>query len=308
MNLGMNSYQFFDYRLDSTLEFPELNRFQDSSVSGSAATITLTGVEHRTEAFQVRHRWEDSDMLCSLGHDRYRLSFPELLDARIDVSVARIEYQVTRDSEEATVRHLILDQVIPRLLSHRGELVLHGSCVTNEETTIAFVGASGAGKSSMAASFSEAGWKVLSDDCLLIRLNKAGAILVHGSYPGLRLHKPSARAILVPGSRPVMASGVVDKHRYDAASAFGFEALSLLVALEAPGALSSSPLQGADAARTLLGESYSLDPSDHVTAVQKLRKIAALIEQVPCLATLTYPRDYADLMSVKSHILDLLNL
>jgi len=303
----MNSYQFFDYRLDSTLEFPELKPFQMGSVA-SPPLITLTSVEHRAEAFEVRHRWEDSDMHCSLSQDRYRLDFPEVLDARIDVSSARIEYQVMHEAQEATVRHLILDQVIPRLLSHRGELVLHGSCVTKEGMTIAFIGASGAGKSSMAASFSEEGWKVLSDDCLLIRQDMTGSILVLGSYPGLRLHKSSARAILLSGSRPVMASGVADKHRYDTEPAYGGRALSLLVALDAPGTLGSSPLQGADALRTLLGESYSLDPSDHDKASLKLPRIASAIEQIPCLTTLTYPRNHGDFLAVKSHVLDLLNL
>jgi hypothetical protein len=89
-------------------------------------------------------------------------------------------------TNDATLRHLLLDQVLPRVLAHRGHVVLHAASVRIHERIVAIAGTTGAGKSTLAASFLIAGHPLLSDDGLLLDPGPSGT-LAQPTYPSLRL-------------------------------------------------------------------------------------------------------------------------
>ena len=94
-----------------------------------------------------------------------------------------------------TVEHLYLNQVRPLALSRQFELVLHGSAVESENTAIAFLGHSGRGKSTLAASFATTGARFLSDDSLHIdRVDKR--YFVRPGHPSIRLWKDSCETLI----------------------------------------------------------------------------------------------------------------
>lgn len=66
---------------------------------------------------------------------------------------------------------LILGPVFAALLRQRGYLILHASAIQNEKgKAVLFTGASGAGKSTIAASFMHSkNWRVLADDIVAIK-------------------------------------------------------------------------------------------------------------------------------------------
>jgi hypothetical protein len=87
-----------------------------------------------------------------------------------------------------TLRHLLLDQVIPRIRGQLGHLVIHASAVTLiSGKTVLFVGESGAGKSTLAATCAQHGATVIADDCVLLRSGTKGPECF-GNYPSLRLY------------------------------------------------------------------------------------------------------------------------
>jgi hypothetical protein len=59
---------------------------------------------------------------------------------------------------------------------------------------VAFLGPSGYGKSTLAASFAREGFPLASDDCLLVRGDTTGYLGVP-AYPGVRLWPPSMEAL-----------------------------------------------------------------------------------------------------------------
>jgi hypothetical protein len=67
-----------------------------------------------------------------------------------------------------TVEHLYLNQVLPLALSMQGKLVFHASAVEIGDGAIAFMGESGKGKSTLAASFATSGYRFLTDDGLIV--------------------------------------------------------------------------------------------------------------------------------------------
>jgi hypothetical protein len=158
---------------------------------------------------------------------------------------------------ESVVRHLLLDHVLPRVLSLRGALVLHASALRAPDgRAVAFIGPSGAGKSTVAASLVASGWPLLSDDALVVERQGDRPVAVP-TYPGLRLWPDAASWLATDPDRPPAGA---DKLRFDAAS-FG----------RAPG-FSAAPVP--------LGRLYFLetDPDLEAPAVTRVSSGEALRE------------------------------
>jgi len=78
---------------------------------------------------------------------------------------------------------------------------------------VAFVGAAGRGKSTIAALLASSGWPVLTDDCLLLEQRRS-SIAALPAYPGVRLFPDAVRAMFQGRSgrfRPV--AGYTRKRR-----------------------------------------------------------------------------------------------
>ena len=94
-----------------------------------------------------------------------------------------IMYQNT-GADEGTLRLFLLSEVIGLLLYQRGLFLLHGSAVKIENQAIVFLGVPGAGKSTTAAAFGQAGYTVLTDDLVGIQSidNQPVVIPAFGQY------------------------------------------------------------------------------------------------------------------------------
>lgn len=88
----------------------------------------------------------------------------------------------------------LLGPVLGLVLRLRGLTCLHASAVVLDGQAIALVGASGAGKSTTAAAFAQAGYQVMADDIVALD-EQSGAFLVRPAYPRLRLWPPSVEAL-----------------------------------------------------------------------------------------------------------------
>jgi hypothetical protein len=124
----------------------------------------------------------------------YLLRFPDLADFRVSADGKDIQACPAPDTPPETLRHLLLDQVVPLVLGLSGRLVLHASAVAVEGRVIAFAGQSGSGKSTLAASFVQHGAALIADDCLLLEERDTG-LAATASYPGLRLWPETAEAL-----------------------------------------------------------------------------------------------------------------
>jgi hypothetical protein len=84
---------------------------------------------------------------------------------------------------EGDWQRLLVGQVLPLLAALRGLHVIHASAVSLGDTAIALAGASGAGKSRLAAELARAGHPMLAEDVLALRLAEGGPI----AEPGVSL-------------------------------------------------------------------------------------------------------------------------
>jgi hypothetical protein len=88
--------------------------------------------------------------------------------------------------------------ILSLLLYQRGLLVLHGSVVQCKDKVLAFLGHSGAGKSSAAAACCQQGYNLLSDDIAALSLLPEASISVYSGFPRLKVPVQTARALDLP--------------------------------------------------------------------------------------------------------------
>ena len=120
----------------------------------------------------------------------YLLCFNELADFFVSKHGKEIFCMPKPGIPKETIQHLLLDQVIPLVINLKGGEALHASAVLLPQGVIAFAGLTGSGKSTVAGSFLQAGYPLISDDCLpLIEQNQD--IYAIPAYPGLRLRDDS---------------------------------------------------------------------------------------------------------------------
>lgn len=78
-------------------------------------------------------------------------------------------------------RLYLLGSALGMAMHQRGWLVMHASAVLRDGAVSLFIGDSGAGKSTLAAAFAKAGFGVLADDVMPVRMNSEGKFEV---WPG----------------------------------------------------------------------------------------------------------------------------
>ena len=164
----MPTFAVADIVIDVPFPIPELPttvRAADWSVTAGAVA------DARDQPLIFETRAADGQLWVGLrgSGDRYVLSFPTQVDFLLDLAARTVTYDARADTAENSLRHLLIDQVVPHLLAADGGLVLHASAVATAEGALAFVGPSGTGKSSLAAALVTRGATLLADDFLLLR-------------------------------------------------------------------------------------------------------------------------------------------
>ena len=126
------------------------------------------------------------------------------------------------------------------------EVVLHGAALSHEGSAIVVAGASHAGKSTLAAALTLAGWRYLSDDVAPVRVGPSGDFVVL-RYPKPIMLRPASMARFagcLPAASP-SAAEFVRYERPEPASSFGRVGadtrLGAIVILDALGANPLSP-------------------------------------------------------------------
>lgn len=269
------------------------------------ADITLEAAPAQTSLEPVTdwlHHWPAHDGTTTLSlathGNGYRLRFPGLCDFLIDTDAVRIQIQAMQALNPNTLEHLIVDQLLPRVLSHRGELVAHASVMRIDGRAIAFLGHSGWGKSTLASLLHSAGYRLLSDDCALL-IATTGSVNAVPTYPSLRLFNDSIGHTLGDGAFTSPVAAYSPKQRLTLGTPEPENNLCPLRAiylLNDPANPSDhhhiTPLAPALACMALVEHSFRLDLSSIIHTKALLAQAATVLRHTPAFA-LHYPRDYA---------------
>jgi hypothetical protein len=110
----------------------------------------------------------------------------------VDSNRQRIWATWTKRSSFENAISYLSGQILGLVLRLRGVTCLHASAIAVGDRSIAFVGTTGAGKSTTAAAFARQGFSVLSDDIVALSENDNGFRVLPG-YPHLCLWPPSTK-------------------------------------------------------------------------------------------------------------------
>jgi hypothetical protein len=115
-------------------------------------------------------------------------------------------------ADPALLRVLLAGRMMAFLLRQRGWLPLHGSGVLLDGQAVLFLGASGAGKSTVAAAFHARSHQVITDDVAPVRVTREGEWILRPAGPVLRLLDDS-RSVF--GGKEPRGDFQWDKHVFD---------------------------------------------------------------------------------------------
>ena len=216
--MGSRQRQMYTYvahglKLNSEFELPELTGtetlvpFDPIPVEICRGDVPrdLANAKTSMEGYRIL---EDKVLLVLSGTARYLI-----MDGRI------IRVAPARGHEPAWLRIVLVSGALGIALHQRGLLPLHASAVVSNGICIAFVGNSGAGKSTLAAGLSRQGFKLLTEDKLVLRHTTRGWMAWPG-IPFLHLSTKSSehapRTLIKTSTSPRAGKYIyLDRDRFD---------------------------------------------------------------------------------------------
>ena len=293
--------------LRTDLPLPSLPRLPDDA-PGLPITV-VQGTAGIPDDLPWQHHWLDGDeALLSLARQDsdYWLRVPDYADFRIRLQPCSVQV-VPLDAalDAATLEHLLVDQILPRVLAQLGGTLIHASAVRIGARQVLFAAPSGWGKSTLAGLLHRAGHRVLSDDCVQLVAGEDGRIGVIPTYPSLRLNTDSLDALFPDQGQTAPVAHYTDKRRVpmpappDLARPLPVDAIYLLgepaqdrdVDVDVD-EVRIEPAHPAAVCLALIRHSFRLDLADRAASAAQLRQCGAIASAVPGFE-LHYPRDHA---------------
>lgn len=308
----MQSFEYCGLRIWSEIDLPELPR---SPGGGRGIAVKQVGPP-KSKDFPWSHHWLSprGEVFISYSNQTscHWLRFPGLADFRISADASEITCFASKEIPGDTIRHLLLDQVLPRCLAYQGRIVLHGSAVYVHEGLVILLGESGAGKSTLAGAFHRVGLNAASDDCLLIKDGRDFVTAVP-SYGGLRLWEDSLEVLFATRQNTHSMAHYSSKRRLPLdgirSSTHELPVLAAIVlsrarTAEVPG-VRPERLPHREAFIAILKQSFQLDLGDRHRMTRYMQALSRIIPRLNCFH-LSMPHDYSLLPTVRKSILDII--
>lgn len=307
-------YNYAERLIHSALPLSELSTppFVASQLDKAAIGITLLEAppSQPADSDWLHHwhsgsaRWGDVSLALSCDGERFLLRFWGLADFSISGDGRQIDAWPAPSTQPETLRHLLLDHVLPRVLAHQGRTVLHAGGVQVGDGAIAFVGSSGSGKSTLAASFHAAGFALLCDDGLVLQQD-GDAILAVPTYPSLRLWPQSIESLYrkapalasmahYSSKQRIVLEDVPNRARLPLTSVYVLEPSECAE-------ISLQRLSPQEACMSIIRHSFQLHVTDRTRLANAFVEASRLAAHLPVFS-LSYPRDFARLPEVHDAI------
>jgi hypothetical protein len=158
----MRRYSAFGLVIDSELPLPELPPAPGDAPADVAIRYGVAGQSNLITPEEVNL------VIQEVGAYRIR--------GGTEIWIAPVEA-----TSERNIRLFLLGSALGAIVHQRGLLPLHANAIEIGGRAVAFMGHSGAGKSTMAAWFLDRGHRVLADDVCVVSSDEAGVI----AYPGI---------------------------------------------------------------------------------------------------------------------------
>lgn len=198
----MYNYQAFGLKISSDVKLQELLPARDDEQAPDLS-IRLRDLEYNIPEIGTAPAFFDYE-----DENGCLMMWPGAICARI-ASEDLIEIQPYEGVPERYLGFPILGPILGWLLHMRGLFVLHASAVVWEGKTITFLGDKGAGKSTTATAFLQAGAKLLTDDLLAIDVDNPNGPKMLPAFPQIKLCSDANVSVSVPDAErlPLVMEG-----------------------------------------------------------------------------------------------------
>lgn len=321
--MAARMYRIFDTAVLCEFELPELPELPVVSAGDCSVSIRMGQGDADpidSRGFEIAFEWATPDgqvvCWCERADDEYLIVFPRSATFHI-TSEGSITCFLKEGSNMQMLRHLLLNQIIPRFLATSGHLLIHAGAVTlTNGKSVAFLGNSGYGKSTLVSSFHRHGAKLINDDCILLESTEDGVTAV-GGLAGLRLFPDSVNAVFDEAVGFTNYTPYTDKQQLflksetlnDAPMAHRLDAMFLLndPKQDPSDEVKIEAVSGGDAMMAVVFSAFSLDPSDKGLIARNFHNIGQVLGEVLGLYSLSYPREHAQLAAVRKAVSDSLS-
>jgi hypothetical protein len=304
--------------IESNISLPELPQANQDK---SALVFSLKSSQPQSTEFLWSDFWvskQGKKVLLYFGDSSFHLlRIPGLADFRISTSVNEICCYPLAETPLTTIRHLLLDSILPRCLAHQGKLMVHASAVQLEQGILLFIGDTGTGKSTLAGDFYRAGYPTISDDVVWLKENQEQLVQAVASYNGLRLWDDSLMFLFSPKQNIETMAHYSSKKRidFDKGDLVGqYQGGPILgVVILAPPSqdfhqdISLEPISLRDAFMEIIYESFQLNRYDLKERTTRMQTVGRIVPQLRFFR-LSMLRNYSLLPTVRQKILEKLIL
>jgi hypothetical protein len=287
----------FGLRIQSERELPEGVLRAPATDDAAMPDVTIRWAPARGEPYVPGPEGDEPAGWYEFAEGVHRFGWAELGSVEIFSGRDIVVHPLTRVAE-GLVEHVLLGPVIADVLLGLGTVPLHASANVVGEGTVAFVGPSGHGKSTLAAALHRAGLSAHADDLLAVPTE--GPPLVAFGISRIKLNPDSARQLGDEPSRmPIVYEGI-DKRtkvvaRQEVPPARPLRAIYRLA--EGP-ALSITRVDPRRALFEIYTNCFRVEVAQHALRAQELlRRCAAVAQRVP-LFELRRPKDFSLLPAV----------
>jgi len=274
----------------------------DYRLGAARAQAPLDGAPFHQWVFPDGVPWTEFHRTAS----GYLLRFPDLADYLVSPDGRVVVCHPVPGVTAQTLQHLYDNQVLPLALSRLGQLVFHASAVEVDGRAVVFVGVSGRGKSTLAASFATSGFRFLTDDGLVVE-ERGGSYVVLPSQPSIRLWDDSQEALLHPATPVAPPVQYTSKARFLAGGDVAFcgepRPLGCIYFLGDGEAeeIAIARLEASDAMLELVRHSFLLDIQAHDLIASHFDQLSRLVA-LRNFYRLDYPRRFDLLPLVRQAI------
>lgn len=272
---------------------PDVSICIDPAAFDNAATLLEPRL--RSEPFAWSH----------IAPNRVFLHWSGLVEAIVDTRAQRITLHELGPQGIDAFRSHLLGIALAVLLNERGTEVWHGTAVGTAHDTLVIMGDSGSGKSTLAAGFLVNGWRVITDD--LVILDRRGTQwYVRAGPPRLKLF-PDLATKLLPDERASMRlNPFTDKRAYELSVGESGEStapVSAIVVLAKRGeGTALERMSGNASAKALLANVFSLVDKSPRRLEALLGDAAALTAAVPVFSATVQQADASELPALAARL------
>ncbi len=311
----MSTYGFYDLAFSSDIPFPEASAENVGQPDFDFEMRPAGGPALEPSRWCWHGRFVDGEPWLSVGtvERGHLLRFAGLADFLVLADGKTIRCYPRAGVAIWRLRQLFLKQVVSRVLHGRLGVVLHASAVIVSGGAVAFLGESGWGKSTLAASFCRDGYALLADDGLFLK-EVAEELFAIPSRLSLSLWPDAAEEIFPHERREPGETAYVQKQMFASApirlpdNEDGVPLLRAYV-FSPPGASSDDsgitfiPQSAREAFEELVKYVFRLDIHSTRALKREFGCLSRLVDEVS-FYRLSFPRRFSALPRVRDAILE----